>query len=58
MVESIRVDRDIPMTMRDGVVLRADVYRPDDSEKHPAIIARTPLTVNLWYNAAEETESV
>jgi len=42
MVSSIRVDRDIPLTMRDGVVLRADVYRPDDSEKHPAILVRTP----------------
>jgi len=42
MVKSIRVDRDVPMRMRDGVVLRADVYRPDDSEKHPAIVIRTP----------------
>ncbi len=44
MVESIRVDRDIPMTMRDGVVLQADVYWPDDSEKHPAILTRTPYS--------------
>jgi len=44
MVESIRVDRDVPMTMRDGVVLRADIYRPDDSEKHPAILTRTPYS--------------
>lgn len=44
MANSIRIDRDIPMTMRDGVVLRADVYRPDDSEKHPAIVVRTPYS--------------
>ena len=42
MLSSIRVDRDVPMKMRDGVVLRADIYRPDDSEKHPAIVVRTP----------------
>ena len=42
MVDSIRVDRNIPMKMRDGVTLRADVYRPDDNEKHPAIVVRTP----------------
>ncbi|MBU4316181.1 MAG: CocE/NonD family hydrolase [Proteobacteria bacterium] len=42
MIKSIRMDRDIPMEMRDGVVLRADVFRPDDQEKHPAIIVRTP----------------
>jgi len=35
------------MVMRDGVVLRADVYRPDDSEKHPAIIVRTPYSKNI-----------
>jgi putative CocE/NonD family hydrolase len=44
MAGSIRVDRDIPMTMRDGVVLRADVYRPDDGERHPAIVVRTPYS--------------
>jgi len=47
MVSSIRVDRDIPMQMRDGVTLRADVYRPDDSEKHPAIVVRTPYSKAL-----------
>jgi len=42
MVNSIRVDRNIPVKMRDGITLRADVYRPDDNAKHPAIIVRTP----------------
>lgn len=42
MVSSIRVDRDVPMKMRDGVILRSDIYRPDDSQKHPAIVVRTP----------------
>jgi putative CocE/NonD family hydrolase len=40
--QSIRVDRDIPYNTRDGITLRADVFRPDDSEKHPAIVIRTP----------------
>jgi len=30
------------MEMRDGTVLRADVYRPDDTRKLPAILIRTP----------------
>jgi predicted acyl esterase len=30
MSKSIRVERDIPMKVRDGITLRADVYRPDD----------------------------
>lgn len=41
-VKSIRIDRDVPIKMRDGVTTRADIYRPDDSEKHPAIVVRTP----------------
>jgi len=42
MSNSIRVDRDVPIKMRDGVTLRADIFRPDDNEKHPAVVVRTP----------------
>lgn len=38
----ISVDVDVPMTTRDGVVLRADVYRPADGEPVPALLHRTP----------------
>ena len=38
----IRIDRNVEMTARDGVVLRADVYRPDTSGPVPAIAMRTP----------------
>ena len=44
---AIRVDRDIPIKMRDGVTLRADVYRPEDNKKHPAILSRTPYNKTL-----------
>ncbi|MBW2060527.1 MAG: CocE/NonD family hydrolase [Deltaproteobacteria bacterium] len=47
MANSIRIDRDIPMKTRDGVVLRADVYRPDDKDKHPAILIRSPYNKQL-----------
>ncbi len=42
MPSSIRVDQNVPMTTRDGVTLRSDVYRPDDGEPHPAVLIRTP----------------
>ncbi|MBW2622572.1 MAG: CocE/NonD family hydrolase [Deltaproteobacteria bacterium] len=42
MSSPIRVDRDVPLEMRDGVILRADVFRPDDGRKYPAIVVRTP----------------
>jgi putative CocE/NonD family hydrolase len=38
----IRVDKNVPIEARDGVILAADIYRADDDEKHPAIIVRTP----------------
>lgn len=47
----LRVDCDVAVPMRDGVELRADVYRPDDSEIHvgsnsnvsyPVLLHRTP----------------
>lgn len=39
----------VPAKMRDGVTLRADVFRPDDPGKFPVILERTP------YNRAGET---
>ena len=28
--DGMRIDWDVPLTMDDGVVLRAEIYRPDD----------------------------
>jgi predicted acyl esterase len=42
MTNSIRIERAVPMAMRDGTLLRADVYRPYDKERHPAILMRSP----------------
>lgn len=36
------VERDVAVPMRDGVVLRADVYRPDGPGPHPVLVLRTP----------------
>jgi len=36
------VDRDVPAKMRDGVVLRADIYRPQAEGKFPVLLTRTP----------------
>jgi putative CocE/NonD family hydrolase len=37
----IQVDRSVPVPMRDGAILRADVYRPKAEGKFPVIIERT-----------------
>jgi predicted acyl esterase len=36
------VDREVPAKMRDGVVLRADIYRPKADGKFPVLLTRTP----------------
>jgi putative CocE/NonD family hydrolase len=38
---SVDKSTDVPATMRDGVVLRADVYRPRTSDPVPVILMRT-----------------
>jgi len=39
---SVRVERDVTVPMRDGIVLRADVLRPDQQGRFPALLVRTP----------------
>jgi len=41
-VSGIKVEFDVEMKTRDGVVLRADIYRPITDEPVPAILLRTP----------------
>jgi putative CocE/NonD family hydrolase len=41
-LDNIVVEANVAVPMRDGVVLRADVYRPADAERHPVLIMRTP----------------
>ena len=43
------VDRKVMVTMRDGVRMQADVYRPRNAtEKAPIILVRTPYNFNWW----------
>ncbi|NUQ05775.1 MAG: CocE/NonD family hydrolase [Anaerolineae bacterium] len=39
---SMLVERDVEMTTRDGVVLRADIYRPNTPEPVPVLLERIP----------------
>jgi len=39
---NLLVERNVAVPMRDGVVLRADVYRPADSGRYPVLLMRTP----------------
>jgi len=39
---AVRFERGVAVKMRDGVVLRADVYRPDADGQFPVLLQRTP----------------
>ncbi len=44
------IQHGVPVKMRDGVTLVADVYRPDSGDKFPVLLERTP------YNRAGESD--
>jgi uncharacterized protein len=40
--DGMRIDWDVPVEMEDGIVLRADVYRPIEDGRYPAIMSYGP----------------
>ncbi len=40
--DRVIVDSNVPAEMRDGVVLKADIYRPDGAGPFPVLLTRTP----------------
>lgn len=42
MESTIIVDKNVPATMRDGTILYADVYRPDQEGEYPVLLSRIP----------------
>jgi len=41
-MQDIKILYNVPCTLRDGTVLYADVYRPNNDKPYPAIVNRTP----------------
>ena len=54
---AVIVERNVPAKMRDGVILRADIYRPKAEGKFPVLLTRTPYNktgeISLGVKAAE-----
>ncbi len=44
--DSVIVERDVPAKMRDGITLKADIYRPTADGKYPVLLQRTPYDKN------------
>jgi len=53
----VTVERGVKATMRDGVALRADIYRPKQDGRYPVLLQRTPYNkatgVDFGLRAAE-----
>ena len=45
--DGVIIEQGIPAKMRDGVVLRADIYRPAKPGKFPILLKRTPYSKNV-----------
>ena len=45
----MQVEWDLAIPMDDGVVLRADVFRPNNSDKHPVILSYGPYAKGLSF---------
>ncbi len=65
--DGMRIDWDVPIAARDGVVLRADVYRPPGPGAYPVILSYGPygkwllfrdLYVDQWERMCEEHPDV
>ncbi len=41
-IDQILIERNVPVAMRDGITLSADIYRPDTTERYPVLLMRTP----------------
>jgi uncharacterized protein len=44
----VKVERGVSVKMRDGVVLRGDIFRPDAEGKFPVLLQRTPYRRAIW----------
>jgi predicted acyl esterase len=53
--DGMQVDWDVPITMEDGVVLRADIFRPVGAGKYPVIITYGPYGKGLDFKEGYKT---
>ena len=53
--DGMRIDWDVPITMDDGIVLRADVFRPIAPGKYPALVSYGPYGKGLAFQEGYKT---
>ena len=53
--DGMRIDWDVPITMDDGLVLRADVFRPVAEGRYPALVSYGPYGKGLAFQEGYKT---
>jgi uncharacterized protein len=53
--DGMRIDWDVPVTMDDGLVLRADVFRPVEPGRYPALVSYGPYGKGLAFQEGYQT---
>jgi predicted acyl esterase len=53
--DGMRIDWDVPIAMDDGLVLRADVFRPESEGRYPAILSYGPYGKGLAFQEGYKT---
>ena len=53
--DGMRIDWDVPIAMDDGLVLRADVFRPVAEGRHPALLSYGPYGKGLAFQEGYKT---
>jgi predicted acyl esterase len=56
IADGMCIEWDVPITMDDGIVLRADVYRPPGDGRHPVLISHGPYAKGLAFQEAYEPQ--
>ena len=48
--DNMRIDWNVPITMSDGNVLRADIYRPDNDGQYPVLMTYGPYGKGVHFS--------
>jgi predicted acyl esterase len=49
MSDSLAIERDVAIPMRDGSPLYANIYRPGDSDRYPVVMTVGPYGKDLHF---------
>ena len=53
--DGMRIDWDVPIRMDDGLILRADVFRPNDAGRYPVIMTYGPYGKGVAFQEGYQT---